>query len=109
MHQGRKRWVVEKGQCGRIDQYFLRSQSHKSDEVQRQVENHSPKDINNTATEEEVLRRDAADTEVKRPVRERNLERKARVKWPRVNSNKEWEAVNKDLGCKIEKGLKEYN
>ena len=32
-----------------------------------------------------------------RPVRERNLEQKARVKWPRANSNKEWEAVNKDL------------
>ena len=61
------------------------------DEVQRQVVNHSPKDINNTATEveEEVLRRDAADTEVNRPVRERNMEQKARVKWPRANSNKE--------------------
>ena len=47
--------------------------------------------------EEEVLRRDAADTEVNRPVRERNMEQKARVKWPRANSNKEWESVNKDL------------
>ena len=69
MHQGRKRCVVKEGQCGRIDQYFLRSQSIKSDKVQRQVENHSPKDINNTATEEEVLRMDAADTEVNRPVK----------------------------------------
>ena len=73
MHQGRKRRVVKEGPCGRIDQYFLRSQSSKSDEVQRQVENHSLsikdiKDINNTATEvkEEVLRRDVADTEVNR-------------------------------------------
>ena len=46
---------------------------------------------------EEVLRRDAADTEVDRPVGERNIEQKARVKWPRANSNKEREAVNKDL------------
>ena len=45
--------------------------------------------------EEEVLRRDA--DEVSRPVRERNMEQKARVKWPRANSNKEWNAVNKDL------------
>ena len=37
-----KRCVVKEGQCGRIDQYFLRGQSNKSDEVQRQVENHSP-------------------------------------------------------------------
>jgi len=36
-------------------------------------------------------------TEVNRPVRERNMEQRARVKWPRANSNKEWEAVNKDL------------
>ena len=63
MHRGRKRCVVKEGQCGRINQYFLRSQSSKSDEVQRQVENRSPKDINNTAMKEEVLRRDAADTE----------------------------------------------
>ena len=27
----------------------------------------------------------------------RNLEQKARVKWPRANSNQEWEAVSKDL------------
>ena len=47
--------------------------------------------------EEEVLRRDAADNKVNRPVRERNMEQKARVKWPRANSNKEWEALNKDL------------
>ena len=62
------------------------------------VLNHSSKDINNTATEveEEVLRRDAADTQVNRPVREINMEQKARLKWPRANSNKEWEAVNKD-------------
>ena len=85
MHQGRI-CVVKEGKCGRIDRYFLRRQSSKSDEVQRQVENHCPKDINNTATEveEEVLRRDAADTEVNRPVRERNMEQKARVKWPRA-------------------------
>ena len=89
--------MVKEGQCDRIDQYFLTSQSNKSDEVQQQVENHSPKDSNNTATEEEVLRRDAADTGVNRPVREKNLEQKARVKWPRANSNKEREAVNKDL------------
>jgi len=46
--------------------------------------------INNTATEveEEVLRRDAADTEVNKPVRERNMEKKARVKWPRANGNR---------------------
>ena len=25
------------------------------------------------------------------------MEQKARVKWPRANSNKEWEAVNRDL------------
>jgi len=99
MHQGRKICVVKEGQCGRIDQYFLRSQPSKSDEVQRQVENHRPKYIDHTATEveEEVLRRDTADTEVNRPVRERNMEQKARVKWPRANSNKEWEAVNRDL------------
>ena len=68
--------MAKEGQCARIDQYFLRSQPNKSDEVQRQVENHSPKDINNTATEveEEVQRRDAADTEGNRPVRERNME-----------------------------------
>ena len=55
----KKRCVVKEGQCGRIDKYFLRSQSSKSDEVQRQVENHRPKDINNTAkeVEEKVLRR----------------------------------------------------
>ena len=47
--------------------------------------------------EKEVLRSDAADTEVNRPVRERNLEQKARVKWPRANSNKEWDSVNKNL------------
>ena len=88
---------------------------------------------------QELLRRDAADTEVNRPVRERNMKQKARVMWPRANSNKEWEAVNKylslilsrlgenasyrlekmgdiiysygveDLGCKIERGVKEYN
>ena len=99
MHRGRKKCVVKEGQYGRINQYFLRSQSRKSDEVQWRVENHSPKGIDNTATEveEEVLRRDAADTEVNRPVRERNMEQKARVKWPRANSNKEWEAVNRDL------------
>ena len=34
---------------------------------------------------------------INRPVRERNVEQKARVKWPRANGNKEWEAVNKDL------------
>ena len=77
MHQGRKRCVVKEGRCGRIDQYFLRSQSGKTDEVQRQVENQS---INNTATEEDVLRRDAADTEVNRGIRERTMEQKARVK-----------------------------
>jgi len=42
-------------------------------------------------------RREAADTEVNRPVRERNMEQKARVKRPRTTSNKEWEVVNKDL------------
>jgi len=47
--------------------------------------------------EEEVLRRDAADTEVNRPVRERNMKQKAGVKWPRANSSKKWEAVNGDL------------
>ena len=94
MHQGRKRCVVKEGQCGRIEQYFLRSQSSKLVEVQRQLENHS-----NTATEveEKVLRRDAADTEVNRPVRERKMEQKARVKWLKANGNKEWEALNKDL------------
>ena len=75
MHQRRKGRVVKEGQCGHINQYFLRSRSSKSDKVQRQVENHSPKDINNTATEveEEVLRRDATDTEVNRPVIEINM------------------------------------
>ena len=99
MHQGRKRCVVKERQCGRIERYFLRSQSNKSDEVQRQVENHSSKDINNTATEVEVevVRRDAAETDVNRPVSERNMEQKARVKWPRANSRKEWETVNRDL------------
>ncbi len=77
----------------------MRSQSNKSDEVQRQVENHSSKDINNTATEgeEETIRGDAADIEVNRPVRERNMEQKARVKWPRASSKTEWESVNRDL------------
>ena len=28
MHQGRKRCVVKEGQCSRIDQYFLISQSY---------------------------------------------------------------------------------
>ncbi len=63
-----------------VDRYFLRSQSSKLDEVQRQVENDSSKDINNTATEveEEAIRRDAADTEMNRPVRERKMEQTAR-------------------------------
>ena len=34
------------------------------------------------------LRRDAANTEVNRPVRERNIEQKAGVKWPKANSNR---------------------
>ena len=38
IHQGRKKCLVEGVRVGRIDQYFLRSQSSQSVEVQRPVE-----------------------------------------------------------------------
>ncbi|XP_049449241.1 uncharacterized protein LOC125899203 [Epinephelus fuscoguttatus] len=97
-HQGKKKCVAKKGQSSRIDQYFLRSQSSQSDEVQRQVENHSSQDISNAATEEEgVVREDAGDTEASMLARERTMEQKVRVRWPRANDSKEWEIVNRDL------------
>ena len=90
-HQGKKKCVAKKGQSSRIDQYFLRSQSSQSDEVQRQGENHSSQDISNAVTQEEeedgVVREDAGDTEASMPVRERTMEQKVRVRWQMTVKN----------------------
>lgn len=66
--------------------------------VQRQVENHSSQDINNTIPgEEEVQRGDEVGAEFHRPAKERSMEQKAKVRWLRANNSNEWEAVNRDL------------
>ena len=99
-HQGRRRCLAKKGQCGRIDQYFLRSRSNQSDEVQQQVENHRLTDINSTATVvQEELR--SEDAEANMPAKERNMEHRAKIRWPRANNGKEWETVNRDLSVSL--------
>ena len=104
IHQGKRKCLVLEGQSGRIDQHFLRSQSSQSVEFQRQVENHSSQDINNTIPgEEEVQRGDEVGAEVHRPAKERSMEQKAKVRWPRANNSKEWEAVNSDLSVILSK------
>ncbi|MGH0118606.1 UNVERIFIED_CONTAM: hypothetical protein FKN15_050115 [Acipenser sinensis] len=49
----------EKGQGPRIDQYFLRSQSSQSNEIQRQEANHSSQDISTPVID---VRRTCMDT-----------------------------------------------
>lgn len=100
IHQGRKKCLVEGVQVFRIDQYFLRSQSSQSVEIQRQVENHSSQNITNPVTEEEgeSAGGEVVDgTEASLPVREKSCGQRARVKWPRANERKELETVNRDL------------
>lgn len=53
IHQGKKKCLKEVEQGPRIDQYFLRSRSSQSSEVQRQDENHSPQNISPPVPEEE--------------------------------------------------------
>ncbi|MGH0136596.1 UNVERIFIED_CONTAM: hypothetical protein FKN15_058514 [Acipenser sinensis] len=86
----------EKGQGPRIDQYFLRSQSSQSNEIQRQEANHSSQDISTPVID---VRRTCMDTVSDEPndpcepgqtnqhKREKNLNgHKPGVKWPRACS-----------------------
>ncbi|MGH0136451.1 UNVERIFIED_CONTAM: hypothetical protein FKN15_010539 [Acipenser sinensis] len=59
IHQGRMKCLREKGQGPRIDQYFLRSQSSQSNEIQRQEANHSSQDISTPVID---VRRTCMDT-----------------------------------------------
>ncbi|KAG1953326.1 plexin-C1 [Pimephales promelas] len=55
VHQGKMKCLREKGQGPRIDQYFLRSQSSQSNEIQRQEANHSSQDISTPVIEEREI------------------------------------------------------
>ncbi|MGH0152581.1 UNVERIFIED_CONTAM: hypothetical protein FKN15_063570 [Acipenser sinensis] len=94
IHQGRMKCLREKGQGPRIDQYFLRSQSSQSNEIQRQEANHSSQDISTPVID---VRRTCMDTVSDEPndpcepgqtnqhKREKNLNgHKPGVKWPRA-------------------------
>ncbi|MGH0149492.1 UNVERIFIED_CONTAM: hypothetical protein FKN15_034648 [Acipenser sinensis] len=103
----------EKGQGPRIDQYFLRSQSSQSNEIQRQEANHSSQDISTPVID---VRRTCMDTVSDEPndpcepgqtnqhKREKNLNgHKPGVKWPRACEKTAWNTVNTDLCFALER------
>ncbi|MGH0133044.1 UNVERIFIED_CONTAM: hypothetical protein FKN15_036206 [Acipenser sinensis] len=103
----------EKGQGPRIDQYFLRSQSSQSNEIQRQEANHSSQDISTPVID---VRRTCMDTVSDEPndpcepgqtnqhKREKNLNgHKPGVKWPRACEKTAWDTVNTDLCFALER------
>lgn len=100
IHQGKRGCLRQQKQGPRIDQYFLRSnESNKSSEAQRQDENQSSQSISTSEAEEEsTSTRMPVDepTQSQRP-RERTLEHRPRVKWPKAVEKREWETVNNDL------------
>ncbi|MGH0176634.1 UNVERIFIED_CONTAM: hypothetical protein FKN15_014731 [Acipenser sinensis] len=113
IHQGRMKCLREKGQGPRIDQYFLRSQSSQSNEIQRQEANHSSQDISTPVID---VRRTCMDTVSDEPndpcepgqtnqhKREKNLNgHKPGVKWPRACEKTAWNTVNTDLCFALER------
>ncbi|MGH0168978.1 UNVERIFIED_CONTAM: hypothetical protein FKN15_059057 [Acipenser sinensis] len=113
IHQGRMKCLREKGQGPRIDQYFLRSQSSQSNEIQRQEANHSSQDISTPVID---VRRTCMDTVSDEPndpcepgqtnqhKREKNLNgHKPGVKWPRACEKTAWDTVNTDLCFALER------
>ena len=113
IHQGRMKCLREKGQGPRIDQYFLRSQSSQSNEIQRQEANHSSQDISTPVID---VRRTCMDTVSDEPndpcepgqtnqhKREKNLNgHKPGVKWPRACEKTAWDTVNTDLCVALER------
>ena len=95
IHQGRKRCLVERTQGPRIDNYFLRSTSSQSGEVQRQEVTHSSQDI--STPDVEVGPSTEADREASQPKREKISGQKPRVKWPGAAESRKWEDINSDL------------
>ncbi|MGH0166692.1 UNVERIFIED_CONTAM: hypothetical protein FKN15_053682 [Acipenser sinensis] len=113
IHQGRMKCLREKGQGPHIDQYFLRSQSSQSNEIQRQEANHSSQDISTPVID---VRRTCMDTVSDEPndpcepgqtnqhKREKNLNgHKPGVKWPRACEKTAWDTVNTDLCVALER------
>ncbi|MGH0125059.1 UNVERIFIED_CONTAM: hypothetical protein FKN15_027891 [Acipenser sinensis] len=111
--EGGTQCLREKGQGPRIDQYFLRSQSSQSNEIQRQEANHSSQDISTPVID---VRRTCMDTVSDEPndpcepgqtnqhKREKNLNgHKPGVKWPRACEKTAWDTVNTDLCVALER------
>ncbi|MGH0158657.1 UNVERIFIED_CONTAM: hypothetical protein FKN15_046358 [Acipenser sinensis] len=106
IHQGRMKCLREKGQGPRIDQYFLRSQSSQSNEIQRQEANQFAEYQHPCHRREEDLHGYSLcePGQTNQHKTEKNLNgHKPGVKWPRACEKTAWDTVNTDLCFVLER------
>ncbi|KAK7886737.1 hypothetical protein WMY93_026358 [Mugilogobius chulae] len=105
----RKKCLKAVAQGSRIDQYFLRSRSDQSSEVQQQEKTHSLQNISIPSTEqEEVQLNTEGNVEANRSqsATEKKIQgRRPLVKWPKSHEKSKWDIVNQDL-CGLLEQLK---
>lgn len=107
IHQGKKGCLKKGQKAPRTDNYFLRSQSNKSNEVQQPESHQSLQDIRplEECDSSSVTEIEGCTEPIQpKPLLERKMRgEKLQVKWPGASEKKHWETVNMDLASLLQR------